>query len=46
MKDIYSMTVAELEKEKERYENYIREIKRLIRLRRKTPPNEKCGDEA
>lgn len=37
VKDIYTMTVAELEKEKEWHENCIREIKRL-----KTPPNQEC----
>lgn len=43
MKDIYSMTVPELLEEKRRYENFIREIKRFIRIRLKTSPNEECG---
>lgn len=45
MKDIYSMTVAELEKEKSRYQDYIREINRMIRIRTKAPPNVECGSE-
>ncbi len=33
MKDIYSMTAAELEAEKKRYENLLREIRRLLKKR-------------
>ena len=45
MRDIYSMTVKELDEEKRRYENFIREIKRLTRIKTKAPPSVQCDSE-